>query len=377
MENCMKLAIVGDTHFGIKDGSSNALTYQKHFFDEMLIPECNKRKVDGIVFLGDIFHNRRNVNMFILSNVIQIFNKIKEETNVKLYGIEGNHDMYFRNSYDVATVREMNLGDMYYGKDGYYVVEDCLFIHWKNSAEEYKELFKEIKKNYNAKSIHYIFGHFAIQGAYMIGGRTDDNETDLVESDFFKAFPNVKQVFSGHFHKPSKLKKKIRYVGIPYDLTWNDVSNTLGLTFVDTESGMIEYIPNNLKVFNGVRLDSTTADNFDMEKYLNDIPELDYKMVYKIIYDGKEYESLAKNLYNEILLKNHDALLIDEKIYNISDYIEDDIPAKDIKSLDELILNYFKSSKLIPDEERDDYYELFKMLSEEVKGSSENLEIEL
>lgn len=371
----MKLAIVGDTHFGIKDGSANALIYQKHFFNEMLIPECNKRKVDGIVFLGDIFHNRRNVNMFILSNVIQLFNKIKDETKVKLYGIEGNHDMYFRNSYDVATVREMNLGDMFYGKDGYYIVDDCLFIHWKNTAEEYKELFKEIKKKHDVKSIHYIFGHFAIQGAYMIGGRRDENETDLVQNDFFKAFPNTAHVFSGHFHKPSKLKK-ITYVGTPYDLTWNDVSNTLGLTFLDTETGMVEYIPNNLKVFNGVKLDSTTIDKFNIEEYLNNIPKLDYKMVYKIIYDGKEFEPIAKNLYNEILLRNHDALLIDERVYNITDSIDDDIPANDIKSLDELILNYFKSSKLIPDDERAEYYDLYKMFSEEVKGSSENLEFE-
>lgn len=374
----MKLLICGDTHFGVKDGSNNAFTYQKHFYDDIMIPLCLKENIDGVIFLGDIFHNRRTVNMFILANVIQLFNTIKSAIPSKLYGIEGNHDLYFRNSYDVAAVRDISLGGLYYGEkenaSEYYTLDSgkCLLVHWKNSKDEYIELFERIKKEINTSKVEYIFGHFAIQGAAMVGKKLDSSATDLNAEDFAVYFPNHKKVISGHFHTPSEFGN-IKYIGVPYHLTWNDANNTLGTYILDTDSGELQFYENPKKMFIYVKIENIDVN---IDEFIEKLPKLDYKMTFKVVFNGKEFEDVAKTMYNEILNAGHDALLLDESIYKIDDIDDSDVPDNDTKSLEELIEIYFKNSKLIPKGEWQDYYDLFKSFYEETKSTNDNLEFE-
>lgn len=364
----MRLAIIGDLHFGIKDGSYNSFLYQKHFFEDVLIP--NLKNVDGLVFLGDMFHNRRIVNMRILSETIKLFNNLKESMNIPFYCVAGNHDLYFRNTYDTAAVKDILGNTAYYGDEDCYLISDkCLVIHWKNSCEEYEELFKIIKEKHDVSKIEYIFGHFAIVGSKMVGNKVDDNSDDLRKEIFLDYFPNLKKVFSGHFHLPSE-NRFVKYVGVPYQLTWGEVDNSLGFYILDTDVSTLEFIENPYKIFKYIRVD----DNTSVKDILNDSFDFDYKMLYKIIYNGNDFEIPAKEIYNEILNKGHEALLIDENVYKISDVNNDDIN-NEVKNIGELIEYYFNHTDLIPKGEGAYYYEIFKNFFDDVKKSTENIEL--
>lgn len=368
----MKIAIIGDLHFGIKDGSYNAFIYQKHFFEDILKP--NLKDVDGMIFLGDIYHHRRIVNMRILSESIKLFSNLHKETKIPIYCVAGNHDLYFRNAYDTATVKDISLGEAFYGEDDYYIINnDCLVVHWKNTGDEYKELFERIKKETDITKIKYIFGHFAVVGSVMLANRKDDNFMDLKRDAFMQYFPNLKKVYSGHFHTPS-VNGIVKYIGVPYHLTWSDAENKLGFYILDTEAEEETFVENPFKAFKYIRINENTIRDIDYNQLINSLPELNYKMLYKIIYNGNEYDFIAKSLYNGIINKGQDALLIDENVYNVSD-INDEEVNNSVKNIGELIENYFLHTKIIPEGEGKFYYDIFKMFYEEVQKSSENIEI--
>lgn len=372
----MKIAIIGDPHFAIKEGSHNVFRYQKHFFDEILKPHL--KKVDMVLFLGDIFHNRRSINLRILSEVTKLINDIKEEKpDILINSVLGNHDFYFRNSYDIATIRDLNMG-INFGNTNkkWYIYQNCLFIHWHNSGDELMKTMNEIEKELgdDINDINYIFGHFSFNGYKLNNKVTNNSEKDVNDSDMTKRFPNLKKIISGHFHTPSEYKM-VKYVGVPYQLTWSEANATLGFNILDTKSKKInlKFIENTHRAFEYININEKVAKEIANETsdIINNIEKYNYRKLYKIVYDGSGFEPTARYIYNQILIKEHDAQLIDISLYSIDDNIK--LNEHNL-SVEDLIKTYFNSSNLIPEKEREQYYELFKSFYDEAKNSKETLE---
>jgi len=365
----MKLAIVGDLHHDIKNGSYNALCYQKRFFYEYLIPALPS--VDGVIFLGDIFHNRRDINLRILKEVIQIFKDIQFK-NKPLYGVLGNHDFYFRNSYELSTVREIGLGIQYgdYNCKWYMINEHCICIHWHNTSEELKQTFEEIKNSGLNKNIHYVFGHFSLYGFNFNYKAINDNEDDLTSEVFNSYFPNLRKVFSGHFHTPS-MKGKIIYVGVPYHLTWSELNEKLGFYILDSDTDKYGFIQNVHKAFELIRIEENTQPN----DILSTVEKTNYRKLYKIVYNDSSKEVLARYIYNQIMMLGHDAQLVDENIFTL-DLDEDFVPSDETINIETLIKEYFMKNCNIAEEEKEYYYSLFKSIYDSVKNQLDTIEIE-
>ncbi len=368
----MKIAIIGDPHFCIKDGSHNAFKYQKHFFEDILNPNLKKYDVENVLFLGDMFHNRRNINLRILSEVTQLIKSIPIDRNRgDIRGILGNHDFYFRNSYDIATVRDLDMG-IDFGTSKYYPMDgcNCLMIHWHNTNEELQATLDKICEDKDfCDGVEYIFGHFSFNGYKLNNKVINMNDEDAHDMDVIHRFPNLKKIFSGHFHTPSE-QGIVKYVGVPYHLTWSEANATLGFHILDTDTGELTFIENPHKAFEYIRINEKTKKT--PEEIINDIKPYDYRKLYKIVYSGKKHEPTARYLYNQILLKEHDAQLIDESLYNVDD--DTNINVEEALSIEDLIKIYFNSSSLIPSTERESYYDLFKMFYDEAKNSKENVE---
>lgn len=366
----MKIALIGDPHFNIKDGSNNAFKYQKHFYEDILFPNLKEYGVENVLFLGDMFHNRRSINLRILSEVTQLIKSIPiDRESGEVRGILGNHDFYFRNSYDIATVRDLDMG-VDFGSSKFYVMNacTCLMIHWHNTNEELQETLDEICASGLSENVEYIFGHFSFNGYKLNNKVINMNEEDAHDIDVTKRFPNLKKIFSGHFHTPSE-QGLVKYVGVPYHLTWSEANSTLGFHILDTDTHELIFIENPHKAFEYIRINEHTKKT--PEEIINSIETHDYRKLFKIVYSGGTYEPIARYIYNQILLREHDAQLIDESLYNVDD---DNINVDDALSIDDLIKIYFNSSTLIPSGERDSYYDLFKMFYDEAKNSKENLE---
>jgi len=366
----LKIAICGDLHFGIKDSSFNAFKYQKRFFEEYLIPITKEYKCEKLVFLGDILHSRRNINLRILSEITRLFKQIQTNlSETELLGVVGNHDLYFRNSYDIAAVKDLDLG-LNYGNNKYYIIDNNLFIHWHNTKEELQETIREIISQNLHLNIEYIYGHFAFFGFKLNSCVANTNDEDIEDSFIHDSFPNLRYVFSGHFHSPSE-KGKVKYVGVPYQLTWAELNDELGFYILDTDTNELTFFKNKYKAFELIKMDKVNL----VDDIVNMIEECEYRKLYKIYYRGGEREAVARYLYNQILLKNHDVQMIDESIY-IDDNEVEMIKDSELVSIETLIRNYFMAdSNCIPEEERDGYYNIFKAVYERVKTQSDSVEI--
>ena len=73
----MKIIILGDCHFGVKQSSDIVALHQRRFFDS-LIDYGNKNNIKTIIQLGDIFDQRKNINVKSLKTAYCVFSKLRD-----------------------------------------------------------------------------------------------------------------------------------------------------------------------------------------------------------------------------------------------------------------------------------------------------------
>jgi metallophosphoesterase superfamily enzyme len=58
----IKLAILNDTHAGVRNSSEIFIEYQRRFYEEVFFPYCNENGIKQIIHLGDYYENRKFIN---------------------------------------------------------------------------------------------------------------------------------------------------------------------------------------------------------------------------------------------------------------------------------------------------------------------------
>ena len=64
----MKIAILNDTHTGIRNSSEIFLKNAQDFYENIFFPECDKHDIKQIVHLGDYYDHRKFVNFKALNH---------------------------------------------------------------------------------------------------------------------------------------------------------------------------------------------------------------------------------------------------------------------------------------------------------------------
>ena len=85
----MKIALITDTHFGVRSDNPLFLEYFDKFLDGVFFPELKRRGIKHIVHLGDLFDRRKYVNFNTLTWSRSFMDRTKD------YSIDliiGNHD---------------------------------------------------------------------------------------------------------------------------------------------------------------------------------------------------------------------------------------------------------------------------------------------
>ncbi len=251
----MSVAIITDTHFGVKNDSVEFINHQVKFYTEQFFPTLVERGVTTLLHLGDIFDRRKYTNHATLHQFREAFFDKLVEHNIKMYLIVGNHDTYFKSTNDVNAPGLFLEGYeehlVLIEKPTVYNIEGVAiqFMPWINS-ENYKESIEEM-----TNSIAGIcMGHFEIRGFEM-------NRGGGVNTSGLKAevFDNFHTVFSGHFHEPST-DGRITYLGAPYEYTWADHDCDRGFYIYDPEENELEYIRNKEHMFHQIMYDDIASD---------------------------------------------------------------------------------------------------------------------
>ncbi len=223
----MKIAIIGDTHFGVRNDSQYFIRKQKEYFTNHFFPYLEENNIDTIIHLGDLFDKRKQINYTSLAHTQDTFITPVIEKGLKLHLLVGNHDSYYKSSGELVNPR------LLFG----YAPKDQLIIYDKPVIKQFgSKLFhivpwiypfqkQEVVDAIKLSPADICVGHFEMAGVVFQGSTVSRKGID---TDIFTGF---KHVFSGHYHKPSEF-----YVGCPYQMRWSDYDDKKRIIVYDTET---------------------------------------------------------------------------------------------------------------------------------------------
>lgn len=348
--NNRKVSIFSDIHFGKNKDSELKLGLASSFIDSYI--ECLKQEnISTVFFLGDYFDNRDWLS--VKTDFIGYQNILKFEQNkIHLFLIVGNHDLYYKSSNDINSVKKFESLKYVHVIDEPTLIDsgysELLLIPWVQNVEQIK-----FDTKYDA-----CFGHFEFKGAQLCGSisTTGFEPSNLLDiSDL---------VFTGHFHiqKEYDFKNgKIVSVGSPLQLDWGDYGNNKGFFVFDVESKKYEFIENVVSPqYTKIYLSKVMAKlKTDFDKIAGNFVKLivdckyEYDQVIKITgflnsrkpIQPVEVEYTFKNEFSNKLPEITDNKNYKEKTH--FDYIKDVVDAEKQEVIDlfdkEKLLNYLNN----------------------------------
>lgn len=283
----MKIALLGDTHFGVRKGSDIFDEYFNRCFSEFVFPILEKHQIKEVIQLGDLFDDRKAVSTKSISESKDYFFDQLVTRNIHMITLLGNHDLYYKESLSVASQREfLSSYDNILIIDNpvdYPVGQDCIFGLMPWICDENRKESLDFIQNSRAD---IIIGHFEISNFNMYKGT---KSRDGLSPDIFKRF---NRVWSGHYHTRSS-SNNISYLGTPYELTWQDCDDPRGIHIYDTVTDEIEFIENPIKLFRKIQY---------KENFINSDVSLYNKTFVKVYVLEKtnqvEFEQYVQKLYD-------------------------------------------------------------------------------
>lgn len=211
----MKLLLVGDPH-----AIAAEITDCQKLIDYVL-KVANENNVDKTVFLGDIFHTHRVLDLYVLDFWTKSFQRFDSE---KLIVLKGNHDE--ASSRDENSPHALNtLKNIAKVIDEPYLFNNVLFMPYVHKNDKF---IKACQDNLSVGLIcHQGFNGAKYENGFPI--------LDGVELD---AIPQT-WVRSGHIHSKSQWGK-LKYVGSSRWRSASDANQEKSLTLLDiSDSGAI------------------------------------------------------------------------------------------------------------------------------------------
>jgi hypothetical protein len=246
----MRVAIINDTHSGVKNGSDIFLDYSAKFYDEVFFPYLLKNDIKDIIHLGDYFDHRRFVNFKVLKHNYEVFIKKLYDYDMYMDIIPGNHDVYYKNTNNLNSLEQIlakyddririqmeptvkNIGGL-----------DIGLLPW--ICEDNQESSMEFVKNSKAS---ILMGHLEL-GGFKYMGNANIKSHGLDKS----LFDRYDAVYSGHYHTKSS-EGNVTYLGTQYQLTWSDANDPKYFHILDTETRELEAIRNPNVLFQKIYYD--------------------------------------------------------------------------------------------------------------------------
>ena len=263
----MKIALITDTHWGVRNDHISFMDNSKLFLDNVFFPLLVKHNIGTIVHLGDLVDRRKYININTANRLrVDFLDKIKD---YDVHIIAGNHDTYFKNTNEVNSIRELvdkKYDFKIYDKHAEEVIFDgtpILFIPW--ICDDNRQRTVEI---INGTKSTIAMGHLEIQGFEMYKGSIVSHGDDA------SLFDRFDMVMSGHYHHRST-NGHIWYLGSHAEFTWSDYDDPRGFHVFDTETRELTFIENPYKMFKKIWYNDTD-DNFinsdiDYQQYKNSL----------------------------------------------------------------------------------------------------------
>ena len=287
----MKVAVLNDTHCGIRNSSDIFLNNAADFYSKVFFPYCKEHNIKQIIHLGDYYDNRKFMNFKAQNHSRKSFLDPMRELGMRMDIIPGNHDTYYKNTNDLNSLKEL-LG--YYMNEIHIIMEPTVMeygslkmamIPWINQ-ENYDDTMKFIK---NCKA-DWCGAHLELDGFEMMRGIKNVHGMDR------KIFSKFEKVLTGHFHVGSQ-QDNIWYLGSQMEFFWSDAHDKKYFHVIDTETREVEKILNPNTLFHKVLYND---DKIDYNNY--DVSQCEQKFVKVVVVNKKDsflFDRFIDRIQNE------------------------------------------------------------------------------
>ena len=130
----MKLAFLGDLHYGVRNDSEIFYNLQKQFFTEVFFPKLKENGVTTVIQVGDFFDRRQYINFKTLYYLKDYLPQLLQEYDIQMY-VEGfrlsickciSINFQFRYLLRItgiltmdSTVQKIKMEPLFYGDGGF------------------------------------------------------------------------------------------------------------------------------------------------------------------------------------------------------------------------------------------------------------------
>lgn len=354
------IILLADLHLGVRASSEewqdNIRDYFYNFFFPFLKSHKFSKKDTGIFILGDVFDNRKAINIAVNNLAIDIIESMCKLHEVWL--INGNHDLYRKTSEGETSLRSfINIKGLHIITEPSHLVcevgdeeRNMLMLPYLGNGDEPKYL-----KEY--RSFDYAFMHNELKTMKFDNGQAICSGADP------KDFGGM--IYAGHIHKRQESKNAV-YVGSPYHTRRSDIGNVKGVYCIDLRTKLHTFYENSHSpVFQKVHIDTLDGlteqqkasifnNNYNdlivPEEYIkskkvkvNELYDISLK------YKSKRFEIIS--VKNDAAEDNQtETIDIDLRHIDIESLIDSninalpDIPQEQKNRLKELNSNYFKAA---------------------------------
>ena len=254
----MKIALLNDTHAGIKNGSDIFLDYAESFYTNTFFPYLKEHGIKKILHLGDYFDHRRFVNFKVLKRNYEHFISKLNEYDLTMDIIPGNHDVYYKNTNDLNSLNEIleqhdRITIYNEAKVVSYDKLDVLLLPWI-CEENHDRSIEAIKKS----KASILAGHLELGGFEVMRGIKAIDGMDR------KLFVRFDMVLSGHYHEKSS-KDNIHYLGTQFQFTFADANEDKYFHILDTDKRELTSVRNPDSMFHKLIYDEDKVPEIKKE----------------------------------------------------------------------------------------------------------------
>lgn len=308
-----KIALIADTHWGIRNDSEVFHNHTKKFLDDVFFPRLASMAIDHVVHLGDIVDRRKYINYLTAKRLRSDFLDPLKAMGVTLDIIAGNHDVYYKNTNSVNALNELidgrydNVRIFTQATTVEHLAAPILYVPWINN-ENREHTLKEMETT-NAQ---IVFGHLELAGFQMYRGASNSHGDDP------SSFSRFDVVCSGHYHHRSS-SGGIHYLGSPLQFTWSDFSDSRGFHIFDEDTRELEFVPNPSEVFHKLYYEDSA---WAMDEVMGmDFSHLESKYV-KVVIQNKSNPWMFDVMMDKVLASNPAHVQVVEDHLNLA--LEDD-----------------------------------------------------
>lgn len=299
----MKIAVLGDTHFGLRNDSAIFNELARKFYTDVFFPYLDANGISNVIQLGDLFDRRKYVNFNTLATAKEYFFNELDKRLITLYALLGNHDIFYRNT---LKVNSPSLVLSEYSRICLIDSPSTIvfggipvdLIPWICEENE-KETAAFVANSKN----DILFGHLELAGFEMDRGNFCHEGMDV------GMFAKYDQVISGHFHHRSE-RGNILYTGVPFQMTWADWNDPKGFHVFDTETREMEFIVNPHEIYTKIFYND---DNLYFDEVQNDDYSAYTGKYVKVVVEKKSNSFLFETLIEALNKANpHDVTIVED-----------------------------------------------------------------